>query len=69
MTPFQVKDATCPRCGRATDTCLDDESAPEDAPSFILYCAPCDHSWMNLANLSSVEPDESGVPFTYEGGA
>lgn len=51
MTPFLVKDATCPRCGRETDTCVDVEDAPEDAPSFMLYCEPCDHRWINLGNL------------------
>lgn len=51
MTPFLVADARCPRCGRETDTCVDDGDAPEEAPSYLLYCEPCDHQWINLANL------------------
>lgn len=64
MRPQSVTDARCPRCGQVTDTCIgltDDE----DEPPVVLYCEPCDHQWINLANLPLAEPDNTCVPYKY----
>ena len=43
VPPFKLKDVSCPRCGRATDTfaCM----------PVILYCDYCGKQWINLENL------------------